>query len=373
MKLKQIALAAAVVAAAGSAAAQMADTGVSVYGIVDVNVNNAKTETGFDGVPQTKDTTAQGRLGSSGLSISRVGFKGTEDLGGGLSASFQLEGKLSVDTGENANYDRPADKPNANYFFGRQSWVGLSGNFGTLQLGKTWTSFDDVKGKFEHADNTNVGVTADVWGTGALYDNNVANQLKYTLPAMGGLTASIGYAFGEDKNASVSADNTTSLNITYDNGGPFAVGYGYQAEGQNTAGVKDSKFHVLGASYDLGAAKLVAAWSQSKYNTGSLGANATKTIGTASGDAKDKEYQLGVKFPIGASNLYFGYADSKVDVAGAERANAGGYVVAATYSLSKRTTAYAGYTNAKRTRNVDIADEASGRKTNATFGVRHSF
>ncbi|MDA1327388.1 MAG: porin [Proteobacteria bacterium] len=362
MKLKQIALAAAVVAASSAALAD-----VTIYGIADVNLNNGKTETGFDGEAATATSTSQGRIGSGGLSTSRIGFKGSEDLGGGMQASFQLEGKLNIDTGKNDQYDGG--------FFGRQSWVGLTGNFGTVQLGKTWTSYDGVKGKFEHADNTNVGVTGDVWGTGHAYDSNVSNQIKYTLPLSGGLTASLGYAFGENKTATAAAKDLTSLGVTYESG-PLAVGYGYQNEAQNT--VKDSTFNVVGASYDLGAAKLVASWSQSSYNTGSLvnaagKSTALKTVGTETGDAKDKEYQLGVKFPMGASNLYFGYANSKVNVAGTERAKANGYVLAATYSLSKRTTAYAGYTTAKRTRNIGLAGQASGRKDTSTFGVRHAF
>ena len=369
MKLKQIALAAAVVAASSAALAD-----VTIYGIADVNLNNGKTEAGFDGAVAPAST-SQGRIGSGGLSTSRIGFKGSEDLGGGMQASFQLEGKLDLDTGKNPDYDGG--------FFGRQSWVGLTGNFGTLQLGKTWTSYDGVKGKFEHADNTNVGVTGDVWGTGSAYDSNVSNQVKYTLPLSGGLTASIGYAFGEDKLSAATALRTasskdlTSLGVSYESG-PLAVGYSYQNEAQNAVGVKDSTFNVVGASYDLGAAKLVASWSQSSYNTGSLvdaagTSTALKTVGTATGDAKDKGYQLGVKFPMGASNLYFGYANSKVNIAGAERANANGYVLAATYSLSKRTTAYAGYTTAKRTRNVGLAGQVSGRKYTSTFGVRHAF
>ena len=304
MKLKQIALAAAVVAASSAALAD-----VTVYGIADVNLNNGKTETGFDGVAASATSTSQGRIGSGGLSTSRIGFQGSEDLGGGMQASFQLEGKLDLDTGKNANYDQNKDSTGS-AFFGRQSWVGLSGNFGTVQLGKTWTSFDDVKGKFEHADNTNVGVTGDVWGTGSAYDSNVSNQIKYTLPLSGGLTASLGYAFGENKTTAKAAKDLTSLGVTFESG-PFAVGYGYQNEAQDTGGVKDSTFNLVGASYDLGAAKVVASWSESTYNTGSLvDTTKTKTIGTATGDAKDKEYQLGVKFPMGASNLYFGYANS---------------------------------------------------------------
>jgi len=125
MKLKQIALAAAVVAASSAALAD-----VTIYGIADVNLNNGKTEAGFDGAVAPAST-SQGRIGSGGLSTSRIGFKGSEDLGGGMQASFQLEGKLDLDTGKNPDYDGG--------FFGRQSWVGLTGNFGTLQLGKTWT------------------------------------------------------------------------------------------------------------------------------------------------------------------------------------------------------------------------------------------
>jgi len=349
------------VVAASSAA--LAD--VTVYGIADVNLNNGKTETGFDGAVAPAST-SQGRIGSGGLSTSRIGFKGSEDLGGGMQASFQLEAGINADNG--------TSKPSDEAFFGRQSWVGLTGSFGAVQLGKTWTSFDDVKGKFEHADNTGVSVTGDVWGTGSAYDSNISNQVKYTLPLSGGLTASIGYAFGEDKTAALPASDLTSLGVTYESG-PLAVGYGYQNEAQNAAGVKDSTFNVVGASYDLGAAKLVASWSQSSYNTGSL-ADVATTIGNsvvAPSDAKDKEYQLGVKFPMGASNLYFGYANSKVNVAGAERAKADGYVLAATYSLSKRTTAYAGYTTAKRTRNVGLAGQVSGRKYTSTLGIRHAF
>ncbi|MGA0950673.1 MAG: porin, partial [Burkholderiaceae bacterium] len=315
MKLKQIALAAAVVAASSAALAD-----VTVYGVADVNVNNSKAEAGSKPfaalangfttatttgpavdlkntltttLPSASAQTGQGRIDSSGLSTSRIGFKGSEDLGGGMQASFQLEGTLSVDTGENANYDRPVNST-ANYFFGRQSWVGLTGSFGTVQVGKNWTPFHDTKGAFEHADNTNASVTGDVWGTGSAYDSNISNQVKYTLPLSGGLTASLGYAFGEDKTAALSAKDLVSLGVTYESG-PIAVGYGYQNEAQNLAGVKDSTFNVVGASYDLGAAKLVASWSQSSYNTGSLVdaagvSTAVKTIGAATGDAKDKEY-----------------------------------------------------------------------------------
>lgn len=431
MKLKQIALAAAMVAAAGSALAD-----VSVYGIVDANVNNSKAEAGSKPLgqlgatlkaPAATDTSVgaqnartivngllstrpsasaqagQGRIGSSGLSTSRIGFNGTEDLGGGLSASFQLEGKINVDTGENANYDSG--------FFGRQSWVGLSGNFGTLQLGKTWTSFDDVKGSFEHADNTNVSVTGAVWGAfDNNYDNNVANQLKYTLPSVGGLTASIGYAFGENKTGGSGtgnaadpghkANNVASFGVKYESGA-LGIGYAYQTEDTNASGLSiKERFNLIGASYDLGGAKLVGSWSDAKatqaHSTGvSAGIDAaaaaiTLADGTAltaaqrnelaksfRANSKANRYQVGVTFPMGSSNLYFGYADSNEKLGGKDIGDASGYVLAATYSLSKRTTAYAGYTNVKATLNKDAVytgqKEISGKSTNTVVGIRHAF
>jgi predicted porin len=420
MKMRQIALAAAVVAASSAALAD-----VTVYGIADVNVNSSKDEitatgTAFGALAKPNDladvtkkkaytdlfksaisanidATSQSRIDSSGLSTSRIGFKGSEDLGGGLQASFQLEGKLSVDTGENANYDGG--------FFGRQSWVGLTGNFGTVQLGKTWTSFDDVAGSFNHADNTNLSVTSAAWGAfGNNYDNNTANQIKYTLPLSNGLTASIGYSFGENKKGATTtaegnkADNTVSLGVKYA-AGPLAVGYAYQTEDVNASGAKGAsdtvkdRFNLVGASFDLGSAKLVGSWSDMKstrsmgaetetsydtaFTTAALGGTATEWVNFVKANSKATRYQLGVALPMGASNLYFGYADSSESRGGKKIGDANGYVLAATYSLSKRTTAYAGYTTVKATLNANTVytgqAQISGKSTKTVAGIRHVF
>ena len=80
---------------------------------------------------------------------------------------------------------------------------------------------------------------------------------------------------------------------------------------------------------------------------------------------------------MGASNLYFGYADSSEKIGGKDLGDASGYVLAATYSLSKRTTAYAGYTNVKATLNKDAVytgqAEISGKSTKTVVGIRHAF
>jgi predicted porin len=112
--MKKALLALAVLAAfAGTASAQ---TNVTMYGVLDMALQHEN-----DGV---NSTTA---LDSGIQSGSRLGFKGTEDLGGGLKANFDLEAGVNADTGTSSQ---------GGILFGRQAWVGLSGGFGSLRLGR---------------------------------------------------------------------------------------------------------------------------------------------------------------------------------------------------------------------------------------------
>ncbi|MDO9203061.1 MAG: porin, partial [Hydrogenophaga sp.] len=112
--MKKSLIALAVLAASGAA---MAQSSVTLYGIADVVIH--------------KDKGASAALASGGVSGSRLGFKGTEDLGGGLKANFVLEQGLQLDTG--AIGDGTAKT--AGQAFSRQSYVGLSGGFGEVKLG----------------------------------------------------------------------------------------------------------------------------------------------------------------------------------------------------------------------------------------------
>ena len=176
----------------------------------------------------------------------------------------------------------------------------------------------------------------------------------------------------------------------------MAVGYAYQTEDINVSGASDStRFNLIGGSFDLGAAKLVGSWSDAKttqsasagYKT-SIAAIAaqftnltapqqTQVANALLANSKANRYQLGVAFPMGASNLYFGYADSSESRGGKKIGDANGYVLAATYSLSKRTTAYAGYTSVKATLNKDAVykgqAQISGKSTTTVAGIRHAF
>ncbi len=113
---KPVALA-ALCALSGAAFAQAAPSTVTVYGVLDEYLTYVKPE----GVPAVR------RLDSSGMLASRVGFRGREDLGGGLAANFTLEAGLNANDGSNADGNR---------FFNRQSWVGLSGTWGEVRFGR---------------------------------------------------------------------------------------------------------------------------------------------------------------------------------------------------------------------------------------------
>jgi predicted porin len=127
--MKKSLVALAVLAASGASFAQ---SSVTAYGILDIWAGTVKTEDGVAGTSLT-----QTKLDSGGVSHDRWGFKGSEDLGGGLKANFNLEQGFTLDNGA---HDAGSTG------FNRYAWVGLSGGFGEIKLGKTATAFDDVNG-----------------------------------------------------------------------------------------------------------------------------------------------------------------------------------------------------------------------------------
>jgi predicted porin len=122
--MKKSLIALAVMAASGASFAQST---VSLYGIADAWVGR----TTATGAP------SQVKLDSGGVSGSRFGFKGSEDLGGGLKANFLLEQGFNLDDGTQAN---------ATQMFSRQAYLGFSGGFGEVKLGKVFSAYDDISG-----------------------------------------------------------------------------------------------------------------------------------------------------------------------------------------------------------------------------------
>ena len=177
--MKKSLIALAVMAASGAA---MAQSSVSVYGLVDIWLGSSKSEASAGGVVGSARETV---LNSQGFNVSRIGFKGTEDLGGGLKANFTIETAI-----------RP-DQPTPTSLGSRVASIGLSGGFGSVELGKSWTPYDDTRAM---ANDTFNAIISSSFSTWLVYEYNPNNQIRYNTPSFGGFTASASYAFGEDKN-----------------------------------------------------------------------------------------------------------------------------------------------------------------------------
>jgi predicted porin len=335
--MKKSLIALAVLAASGAA---MAQSSVTVYGIADIWFGSAKSQVntgaGLVGERQTV-------LESGGVSGSRFGFKGTEDLGGGLKAIFLLEQGFNLDTGT------AKDNTKA---FSRQAYVGLAGGFGEVKLGNVFTAYDDISGATTSAFDSALSATNNVFISN-LYTSNPTNNIYYATPSFGGFSGAVSYGLGEDKTSTTSASNTVSAHVKYENG-PIFAGAAYQREKDGASG-QSVKFTRLNGSYDFGVAKLLA----------SYGRVSEDVLGT-----KSNEYHIGVDVPLsGALTLSGGYAASKTKLGGTEILKSSGVGVALAYSLSKRTTVYTGIHNSSsETAGVKVA-----KNSVYAVGLKHTF
>ena len=390
MKKTLIALA-ALGAMAGAAQAQST---VTIYGLLDANIGNYKTNqvngAAISGLSQSK-------IDAGGLNGSRWGIRVSEDIGGGMAVIGNLESGFNLDTGASGQ---------GGLLFGRRANVGISSGFGTVTIGRNSSSYDDVSG--DHAmmgatlfdpSNTNNGFTTTQAGAlGTLAGNAVLlnhngngsgahvtwvgfntrfnNSIKYVSPNFGGFTGSFMYAFGEDKTSTVGASSTVSANLKYANG-PLLISGGYQSEGAaRTATTKPALTNtLLNVSYDFGVAKVGFGANRAKFKDVITTFSPTGVAVAAHELAAQKEYSLSVAVPLGATTLSAGYARSKGDDLGSST----GWGVQALYSLSKRTTLYTGAVSTKNYSNVAantmvIAPTSSiTRTTTYAAGIRHTF
>src|SRR5450830_1563961 len=173
--MKKTLIALAVLAASGAA---MAQSTVTVYGIADVYGRYSTTDKG-----NGAGSLAKSEIGTGGINTSRWGLKGSEDLGGGLKANFKLEQGFLLDTGA-VNV--------AGQAFSRYSYVGLSGGFGEVKLGKTGTAYDDVSGASDAVFDSQLAPMNHVFvSTG--YNWNPANTIYYQAPTMAGFSGAASY------------------------------------------------------------------------------------------------------------------------------------------------------------------------------------
>ncbi len=345
--------------AALAATTAFAQSSVTLYGVADVWLGNSKTTTTTAGV---STGVGQNLMGSGGYNGSRFGLRGSEDLGGGLKANFQLENGFNIDSGSAAQ---------GGLLFGRQAFVGLSGGFGEVRFGRQYTAYDEARGGADMMGHSAFSPTAGaVWSAGRAYGLRADNTIRYSTVDLSGFTAAVTYSLGENKTTTGSAGAALSLHGAYNNG-PIAIFAAYQQEKtpngssasqllnggfSSQAGATSETHAFISGAYDLGVAKLRVAYNQSKDNA----------PGTPSAD---KEFTFGVAAPLGPVTLEAELATMKNDAVKSR-----GIGLQAKYSLSKRTFAYAGLSNTKTDGLLPGGAVGTSTKGNlVAVGIRHGF
>lgn len=329
----------AVAALATLAVSAQAQSSVTLYGNVDAGLAYSKTKQG--GVSNSKTS-----VESSILTDSFFGLKGQEDLGGGLKAIFKLESSINVDSGAAASTN----------FFGKNAYVGLAGDFGTVKLGNQESLFKNEAAAFDAFGSSRVLAVSNLFLGGGL-GGSWQNTVGYTSPNLSGLTLSAQHSARE---------GNTGAGAGTVNGGATAVSANYTAGAlglsavvgnvrstNGAAAAEEQKAWLLGASYDFGVVKAFAQYGQNKFED---------AVGN---DGKDKFFQLGAVVPVTqAGAVHVAYGQLKFD-ADKERQ----FSLAYHHTLSKRTGVYAGVTYTK--------DEQTGladtKTTTIGAGLRHAF
>lgn len=369
MKKSLIALA-VLGAFAGAASAQ---SSVTLYGIVDVNLQRTDPKAGT-----TTDVQATTGVNSGHLAGNRWGIRGSEDLGGGMRALFQLESGYALDNGTSLQGGR---------LFGRQAYAGLAGGFGTLVAGRlaTFSSGTGAFDKFGTLDPFRTGY--GIGGFQATFSSANAsrfdNTIAYVTPTFSGFSAGIGHTFnvnGAENPGGSSANNNGQIMYVNFSAGPFygVVTYDRIKAGL-VAGDPTQKNLQVGAAYDLKVVRLSAAYAKEDKVFVLTPANFSfNPAGSAAPDAGHPTgadataWAIGAVAPFGPHRLAASYQKRNVDstpttAEGDRKAWTLGYE----YSLSRRTTFYASYADVKDDGSLKSADWGGAKEI--TFGLNHTF
>lgn len=314
--MKKSLLALAVLGAfAGAASAQ---SSVTVYGKVDM---------GLGKTIGSKDKQVRDAGGS------RLGFRGVEDLGGGLAAVFGFEHRFNPDTGTDASGA-------AGKFWNGYSNVGLRGGFGAVTLGRHYTAaFTDVQNQVDPFGGDTIAALRDIgMRQGTTSKVRVDDSIRYDIAAAGFKFAAT-IAEASQAGANAGPDRPFSIAGSYA-GGPLWVGLGYE----NPANAND-KLTSAGIRYTFAPVTLRAGLSN----------------GTDGSNNKVKGYLIGATVNVGAAGaILAGYSTVKTASTTQAKKLALGY----RHNLSKRTFLYADFA-----RDSKVAAE----KTGYDFGIQHNF
>lgn len=338
-------------------ACAIAQSNITLFGVVDSSVARIKT-----------DTASNTGLASGGLASSRLGFRGVEDLGGGLAAGFWLEAGLSVDNGNSSGFS-----------FDRRSTVSLSSSsLGEVRIGRdkspaylnieTFDPFADIGVGGYYASNMLGNATAAAGTPEGSAPKRASNSVQYVLPKLGGFYGQVMYAFGEqlDNVPNDRLRNSAALRFGYAEG-PLNVAFGHgQIRGGTTVTGVDYKSTNLGASYDLGLVKPMFLFASER----------------SSGRRIDM-YGIGATVPFGSGELRATL--STFNRKDADDADSKKFALGYGYNLSRRTQIYGSISrvnnDASATRGLAVSSSslanpsvrAGSSVTGYELGLRHSF
>lgn len=333
--MKKHLLALAILSAFNAAHAQ---SSVTLYGVADAAIERVKGATGVT------------RLSSGQQQGSRWGLRGTEDLGGGMNAQFVLEAGINLDAGTAGQSGRA---------FGRQSFVGLGGGFGTVRLGRQYSPMDDVA-SIAGTKVYDVLSVVPILGNGDY--NRVDNAINYLSPNFGGFSFQVQRSLGNEGATAGSPDfqKQTSANLMY-SGGPLTLALGLQSVDDNSAaaGDQDADEVLLAGSYAFGDFKVTAYHANTDLGTN----DDMKVTG------------IGGAYTFGANTVSAAIAKAR-DVRGIADDDASIFTLQGSHNLSKRTALYAHYTRVSNDGFANLGFNAptpGGSSTGIQFGVRHRF
>ena len=314
--------------AAFAAVSSFAQSSVTIYGTVDV---------GFGGATANGVETIKFQQQSAYNSTSKIGFKGTEDLGGGLKANFGLEtGGITMEDGAAAGLN-----------FTRASWVGVEGAFGDVKVGRISSKATAAMAQFDF-NGTSSSSAFNVAGLSAVTwygSSRRSSQLQYT-KALGDVTVHFANSLDNDSAAPAAGltnNNRTTFALTYAKG-PLAAAVVTESASTNAVGARSA--YAVGASYDLKTVKISATYNQRESEL--LGQGAT----------------ISVVAPMGAANVGIQYANNTGSTVAATTVKTATELFA-NYALSKRTYVYID--------SVFGGDTTGGGNKSYNLGVVHNF
>ncbi len=388
MKKSLIALA----ALSAFATAAQAQSSVTVYGLIDAGYATSNIEHGAG--LETNQKVVGGLHSANGtgtLSGSRIGFRGVEDLGGGLKANFVLETGINYSNGEATTTPAAtgAGQANGSMFANvRQGWAGLSGKAGEIRIGTHNSLAKDAS----EAIDPNSGVTMTGWfGQTGLQVTRPANSITYLSPVMNGFSVQAQYDEGETTTSTtipkdnyaqafsvmykagaleVAAVTETRKNAWYAAAGNALVNVGVQSSSlgadavvlpfDGTAQQIDKvTYDALGAAYTVSGVRVAALTTRVKFKDQ-----------TAADSGEIKTNMLAASGNVGAFTIRASVSNGEIVDNGTKTYELDGYQLVAMYPLSKRTHVYGAAGQSKYdspTANKDVKINQMGVGMRTTF------